>query len=70
MSLFALIVERSLDAEIRAVRVRHATRLAAEHARIRQVQQTAADAVIVAERERRVLASRGHARVRALVEQP
>ena len=56
-----------LDADLLALRERHAWRLRAERERIARERQRAQDAAIVAEREARVAASRVVARAREAV---
>jgi len=56
-----------IDAEILAIRHRHAWALHSEHVRRDRERQRVADAAIVAEREARVEARRAHDRVRELV---
>lgn len=56
-----------IDDEIAAIRVRHAQRLAAEHARMWVARERANVSRIVAERERRVEERRRHERVAELV---
>jgi hypothetical protein len=56
-----------LDAELVAIRARHAAQLAAEHQRIAGVRQRAEDARIVAAREARIAAQRAVAQAREAV---
>jgi hypothetical protein len=56
-----------LDAELLAIRARHAAQLAAEHRRIAVVRQRAEDARIVAQREARISAQRAVTQAREAV---